>query len=89
MGEKQGLLEVLLGVVLSSANDAICVPGMAPKDGRCGKLPAELDLCQESHGLANPHGTAFHSTVASPLLPETRSAYYSLLLELLFASQGA
>ena len=39
------------------------------------------------HELANPRRTAFHGTIASPLLPDTYSTYYSLLLELLSANQ--
>ena len=48
MGEQQGLLEELLDVVLSPADDAIGTPGIAPKDGRCGKLSVGFDSCQES-----------------------------------------
>ena len=99
MGEQQGLVEEMFDVVSTLADDAMDTPGTAPQDGRCGELRAPgLDLCQESspsspqkgdHGLANPRRTAFHGTVASFSLPETRSTCYSLLLELLFASQGA
>ena len=41
--EQQGLLEELMEVVSSPKLDAIGTLGMAPEDGRCGKLHEGLD----------------------------------------------
>ena len=78
-------------------HDATGTAGMAPQDWRCGtcvrdwtctRSPLLLPPIRGHRGLPNPRRTAFQGTVALPLLPETSSAYYSLLLEKLFASQG-
>ena len=84
-------------VVSSPADDTIGKLGMAPYDGNCmsrgiGLVPGVLSFSNPNRGhheFTNSHRTAFHRTVASPSLPETRSTYYLLLLELLSANQGA
>ena len=99
IGEEQRLLEQTFNLVSTPAVDALGTPGMVPQDGRCAgncvwdwtlaKSPLLLSQANRGHhGLRTPCRTDFHPTDALPSLPETRSIYYSLLLELLLPARG-
>ena len=99
--EQPGFLKESFDLVSTSAPDAMGTLGMAPQDGmgcvwncvwdwtpaRSLLLPSPPNRVR--HGWTNPRRTIFHRTNASSSLPETRSTYYLLLLDLSFASPGA
>ena len=86
MGEQQGLLDMVhMDVVSTLADDAYSygyaedgTPGWEVRGigFRIGLVPGILSFSPPNrvhHGLTNSCKTAFHGTVASPSLPETRS----------------